>query len=94
MTNLSLPKTVKISDNVLFQQINDECVLLNMESEQYFGLDEVGSRIWEILSENGNTEAALQVLLKEYDTNEETLKRDLSVLLTDLEHEKLISFEN
>jgi hypothetical protein len=94
MTDLSLPKTVKISDNVLFQQINDECVLLNMESEQYFGLDDVGSRIWEILSENGDTETALKVLLAEYDTDEETLKRDLSVLLTNLEHEKLILFEN
>lgn len=94
MTNLSLPKSVKISDNVLFQQINDECVLLNMESEQYFGLDDVGSRIWEILSENGDTEAALNLLLAEYDTDQETLKHDLLVLLTDLENEKLISFEN
>jgi hypothetical protein len=94
MTNLSLPKTVKISDNVLFQQINDECVLLNMESEQYFGLDDVGSRIWEILSENGDTAMALQLLLTEYDTDEQTLKYDLSVLLTELAQEKLISFEN
>jgi len=94
MTNSSLPKTVKVSDNVLFQQINNECVLLNMESEQYFGLDEVGARIWEILSENGDTENALATLQSEYDTDEQTLRQDLSKLLSELESEKLITVEN
>lgn len=94
MTNLSLPKTVKVSDNVLFQQINNECVLLNMESEQYFGLDDVGARIWEILSENGDTENALATLQAEYDADEQTLRQDLSKLLSELESEKLITVEN
>lgn len=94
MSNQSLPKTVKVSDNVLFQQINNECVLLNMESEQYFGLDDVGARIWEILSEDGDTEKAIAKLQTEYDTDAETLRKDLSTLLTELESEKLISVEN
>lgn len=94
MSNLSLPKTVKVSDNVLFQQINNECVLLNMESEQYFGLDDVGARIWEILSENGDTEKALATLQAEYDADEQTLRQDLSNLLSELESEKLITVEN
>lgn len=94
MSNQTLPKTVKVSDNVLFQQINNECVLLNMESEQYFGLDDVGARIWEILSEDGDTEKAIVKLQAEYDTDAETLRKDLSTLLSELENEKLISVEN
>jgi hypothetical protein len=94
MTNLILPKKVKISDNVLFQQINNECVLLDMDSEQYFGLDDVGARMWQILSEDGDPEKALTQLLSEYDTDENTLRQDLVNLIAELGNEKLISIEN
>lgn len=94
MTNDDLPKKVRISDNVLYQQINNECVLLDMDSEQYFGLDDVGARMWQILSEDGDTEKALTILLAEYDTDEKTLRKDLIKLITELGNEKLISVEN
>ena len=94
MENLTLPKTVKISDNVLFQQINNECVLLDMASEQYFGLDDVGARMWQILSENEETEKAVTLLLAEYDIDETTLRQDLLNLITELGNVKLISVEN
>lgn len=94
MTHLNLPKKIKISDNVLFQQINNECVLLDMDSEQYFGLNDVGARIWQILSEDGDTEKALVQLLAEYETDEATLRTDLVNLLTELGNEKLIVIEN
>ncbi len=94
MTNDDLPKKVRISDNVLYQQINNECVLLDMDSEQYFGLDDVGARMWQILSEDGDTEKALAILLAEYDTDEKTLRKDLIKLITELGNEKLISVEN
>jgi hypothetical protein len=94
MANSTLPKTVKISDNVLFQQINNECVLLNMESEQYFGLDDIGARIWQILSEDGSTEKALTQLQAEYEVDGEILRQDLTNLLSELENEKLITVED
>ena len=65
-----------------------------MNSEQYFGLNDVGARIWQILSENGDTEKALSQLLSEYETDETTLRGDLVTLLTELGKEKLILIEN
>ncbi|MDO3642248.1 PqqD family protein [Mucilaginibacter sp. L3T2-6] len=95
MTHLKLPKKVKISDNVLFQHLNNECVLLDMASEQYFGLNDVGARIWQILSEgDGDAEKTLSLLLSEYETDEATLRADLINLLTELGNEKLIIIEN
>ena len=94
MTSDKLPRKVKISDSVLFQQINNECVLLDMDSEQYFGLDDVGARMWQVLSEDGDTEKAITVLLAEYDTDEKTLRQDLITLLAELGNQKLISIEN
>ncbi len=93
MTNTSLPKQVKVSDSVLFQEISGEGVLLNMESEQYFGLDEIGARFWQLLSENGDTSAALETIRAEYDVERETLNRDLANLIDELKNEKLLFVE-
>ena len=93
MTNASLPGKVKISDNVLFQQIGAECVLLDMESEQYFGLDDVAGRFWQILSEDSDTEKALTQLQAEYEVDEATLRQDLLTFINKLEKEKLITIE-
>lgn len=37
------------SDEVLCQEVGGEAVLLDLASEQYFGLDPVGTRIWELI---------------------------------------------
>ena len=91
---MSLPKTVKISDKVLFQEIEGECVLLNLSNEQYFGFDEVGTRLWNLLSEDGTTENALNNLQKEFNVDEETLRDDLTELINELSEEGLVAIED
>lgn len=94
MTNTALPKRVKISDSVLFQEISGEGVLLNMESEQYFGLDEIGARFWQLLSTSGgDTAAALESLHAEYAVERETLRADLANLVDHLKKENLLIVE-
>jgi hypothetical protein len=89
-----LPKTVKISDEVLFQEIEGECVLLNLSNEQYFGLDEVGTRFWHLISADGKSENALKSLQKEYAVNEETLRNDLTLLINELKEQGLVTIED
>jgi len=93
MTNPSLPTRVSISDHVLFQEIEGECVLLNMASEQYFGLDDVGTRVWQLLVEDGDPAKALSQLQQVYDVDELTLRIDLAKLLAQLSSEGLVSLE-
>ncbi len=93
MTNLLLPKQVKISDNVIFQEISGESVLLNMGSEQYFGLNEVGTRIWELLTKDGDTAKVLELLQAEYEIDREILTRDFTNLLEEMKKERLITIQ-
>lgn len=92
MEKISLPVQVKISSQVLFQEIANEFVLLNMETEKYFGLDEVGARFWETLKEDENAENSIAVLLSEYNVEEETLRTDLLELLGNLKRERLVTY--
>ena len=65
------------SDDVLFQELDGEAVLLDLSSEQYFGLDEVGTRIWQLLETQNSLGVIQQTLLDEYEVSEDQLRDDL-----------------
>lgn len=90
MTDL-LALQVRCSDQVMFQKVGGESVLLDLASEHYFGLDETGTRIWELLAEDGAVRRAFHTMLEEYDVKEEILHRDFSNLLDELVQEGLLA---
>jgi Coenzyme PQQ synthesis protein D (PqqD) len=72
------------TSDVLHQSLDGEMVLLHLGSEQYFGLDRVGSRIWELLGQLGRLDAVEAQLLSEYDTDQQTLHGDIERLIAEL----------
>lgn len=67
--------------HVLVRLLDQESVLLNLETEKYFGLDETGTRMWQLVTTSPNIDAAYQELLEEYDVKPETLRENLTELL-------------
>ena len=67
--------------HVLVRLLDQESVLLNLETEQYFGLDETGTRMWQLVTTSPNIDAAYQELLAEYDVQPEMLRENLTELL-------------
>ena len=80
----SLPPKIIFSPDVIFQALDGEAVLLDIASEEYFSLNEVGMRMWQLLSENSNTEEAIQQLLLEYEVDETTLHQDMAQWIDEL----------
>jgi hypothetical protein len=70
--------------HVLVRQLEREAVLLNLDTERYFGLDEVGTRMWFYLTGSDSIETAYQKLLSEYEVEGEVLRRNLTELLDQL----------
>lgn len=60
------------------------------DSENYLGLDEVGTRIWQLIDDGETMRAVVATMLVEYDTNEETLVGDPDEFLNDLQAQELI----
>jgi hypothetical protein len=81
---------VRVSDSVLFRELDGESVLLSLDRETYFGLDEVGTRTWQLLTTQPSIEAAFETLRAEYDVDSEQLRRDLEDLLDQLTTHGLI----
>jgi coenzyme PQQ synthesis protein D (PqqD) len=70
--------------HVLVRILDSECVLLNLETERYFGLDETGTRMWQLATGSENLDAAYQGLLEEFDVEPELLRSNFTELLSRL----------
>ena len=78
---ISDDRVYTVSKDVLFQEVSGETVLLDLASEQYFGLDEVGTRIWALLNEGRSVGEMVEILLGEYAVGREQLEADVRELL-------------
>jgi hypothetical protein len=70
--------------HVLVRILDQESVLLNLETEQYFGLDETGTRMWQLVTTSPSIDAAYQELLAEFDVEPELLRTNFVELLSRL----------
>ncbi|WP_129673311.1 PqqD family protein [Candidatus Chloroploca sp. Khr17] len=82
---------LQIADEVLFQTVADEAVLLNIADNHYYGLDDVATRMWQLLMEHGDGEAVIRAMLAEYDVEEATLRQDFAALVAEMEQRGLIT---
>ena len=66
---------------VLVRFLDRESVLLNLETEQYFGLDETGTRMWQLVTASPSIDTAFEALLAEFEVEPEMLRSNLVELL-------------
>jgi hypothetical protein len=85
---------ISIPPDVLVSALAGESVLLNLKSEKYFGLDEVGTRMWGALTSSNSIQEAYETLLAEYEVEAERLRRELSDLIEKLVEHELIEVHN
>ena len=86
-----MPNRVAVEEEVLFQELEGEMVLLDLKSGFYYGLDGVGARMWQLLSDSSDVETAVHALRAEYDVDEESLRTDLAMLISKLVDAKLLT---
>ena len=75
--DLTLNDSIAIPEDVLFRQLDDEAVLLNLKTGTYFGLDRIGTRAWQLIVEERSLVKVLETMLSEYEVERDVLERDL-----------------
>jgi hypothetical protein len=81
---ISFQERAIVPAHVVLQDVEGESVLLNLNSEQYFALDEVGTRIWAALTAAASVQEAYEVLLAEFDVEPAVLRADIEALIGQL----------
>ena len=80
-----------VPSHVLVRHLDGESVLLNLETERYFGLDSTGTRMWELVTTSPTIESAYARLMEEFDVEPEVLRSHLADLLKDLKENGLVN---
>ncbi len=94
ISSISFSDRVRVPDDVLISNLQEESVILNLNSERYFGLDNVGTRMLSVLSDRNSIEAAYESLLAEYDVDPQMLRQDLTSLIENLIEQGLVTIEH
>ena len=77
-------------EQVIAQKASNDFLLFNMHDGNYYSLNEVGSRIWELCDGDHSVAQLLETLKAEYDAPVESLAQDVLELLEELKSGKLI----
>lgn len=85
-----LETRVKYSDGQMAADLGGELAILNLKTGIYFGLDEVGARIWSLVNEKRTVREIRDVIMDEYAVDGPRCESDLVRLLTELARHELI----
>ena len=81
---------VCVPEHVLVRELSGDSVLLNLDSECYFGMDATATGMWQALTASSSVEAAYGHLLDDYDVDEARLREDLREFVERLLEQGLI----
>lgn len=80
----------KIASHIAWRRVEDEIVVLDLETSVYFSLNEVAARIWELIHQGKAVSETVRALTEEYAVDERAARKDASRFLEELKKEKLI----
>ena len=87
---LSNDSIVVVSPDQVSSDLAGEIVMLNLKNGTYYGLDQVGARVWGLIEQPRRVAAIRDAILEEYDVEPERCERDLLALLGELRDNGLI----
>jgi Coenzyme PQQ synthesis protein D (PqqD) len=87
---VTLSSRVVVSDAAVFRELDGEAVLLNLDTGIYFGLNDVGTRMWRLMEQHGQLDAVRDAIVGEFDVATAIAERDLVALVVALQEKGLI----
>jgi hypothetical protein len=82
--SVTLPETVRIPETVLWQEVGEEIVILDLRGNRYRSLNDVGSAMWRTLDECRDVASAHAQLCERYEVDPEVLREDLGSFIARL----------
>jgi hypothetical protein len=92
--NISLDTVVVATQKQVSTNLEDEAVILHLEKGVYYGLNPVGSRVWDLLQEPRTVNDIRDIILQEYEVESQRCEHDLLRLLQELSDKGLIEVKS
>jgi hypothetical protein len=84
-STISLQTTVVAVSDQVSTRLDDETVLLELKKGTYYGLNSVGSVIWESIQQPRSIEVVCSAILEQYSVDSDTCKRDVLRVIGELQ---------
>lgn len=90
MNHINLKMTVQRNSEMVASKMDGEIVMMSIDNGEYYGLDPVGSRIWELIEKPTLVNALIDNLLGEFEVSREQCEEDTFAFLNQLLEKKLL----
>lgn len=88
--SIDFDTTIEKKQDIISSGMDDETVMMSIENGEYYGLNPVGSRIWELLDRPRTVGGICDILLAEYDVPAEECRREVMEFVEKLLEKKLV----
>ena len=90
---MNIKSKITLSKNVFAQEIDEETIILDSETQEYFSINEIGKVIWSLIEEKKNLEEIKAEMLDMYEVPQEQIEKDLLNFIQALEQKRLIKID-
>lgn len=90
MIDIENDSIISRHSEIVFNKLDDEIVMMSVQNGEYYGLDNIGSRVWEIIEKPVSFMQIISVLEEEYKVLEEQCINDVKEFLILLKKKDLI----
>jgi hypothetical protein len=87
---ITLSSVVQRNTDMLFSKMDEEVVMLSIQNSEYYGLNEIGSTIWEMIEKPVQVETLMLQLMEEYEVERRQAESDILALLNALYNKKIV----
>ena len=88
---IQLDSMVARDQSLMFSDLDDETVMMSIESGKYYGLDDIGSRIWVLSEQQCSVGDICDSLMTEFEVDRDTCQRHVFEFLEELKDEGIIT---
>ena len=90
---MNIKSKITLSKNVFAQEIDEETIILDSETQEYFSINEIGKVICSLIEEKKNLEEIKAEMLDMYEVPQEQIEKDLLNFIQALEQKGLIKID-
>ena len=81
---------IQRNPDMVASKMDGETVMMSLGNSEYYGLNEIGSRIWDIITEKIQVDKLIELLTNEYDVAHDACEEDVMFFLDRLQEKGLL----
>jgi len=90
---VTLQSVISRNPEIIHSSMDDEVVMMSVDQGLFFGVDKIGTHIWNLLETPAKVENLIEKLMAHYDVDPELCKHDTLLFLNDMLVKRVIMIE-